>query len=255
MTSDWPDFCLTFNIRLNIDADIMFSLTKPISFLFLISYSLTNFAASSPTQPIASIQGAIRHFIDTEFKAAREFKYSLTHLDPRLKLPLCDQALQVFSQTGSLKPGHNSLGVHCNSAKKWTIYTVAQIQAFKQVVVVIQPLRRGTLIAKRHLALKSRDIADLRHGYLTNPELVVGKEAKRNLASGTVINSGLFVEPKIIKRGEKVSIEANSSYFNISMAGVALMDGSKGQNIRVKNIKSKRIIQATVVQPGQVSVD
>lgn len=38
------------------------------------------------------------------------------------------------------------------------------------------------------------------------------------------------------------------------MNGVAMMDGIKGQSIRIKNENSGRIINATVIEPGLVSV-
>jgi len=63
-----------------------------------------------------------------------------------------------------------------------------------------------------------------------------------------------MTEPKLIKRGEKVIIKVNSPNLEISVAGIALMDGVKNQNIRIKNIKSKQIVQATVVKQGQVVV-
>lgn len=230
----------------------MFSIRPYPIFLLLLLCSQDGYAE---TQSIASIQGAISRFINAEFRETQEFEFSVSHIDPRLQLPACPQTLQVFSQRGSLKAGANSIGIHCDGDRKWTIYTVAQIKAFKKVLVLSQPLRRGAILSKRHLTIKSRDIADLRQGYLTAPKLIIGKQAKRNLASGTVINSTHFVEPKLIKRGEKVTIQATSPYFSISMTGIALMDGSKGQPIRVKNIKSKRIIQATVINPGLVSVN
>jgi flagella basal body P-ring formation protein FlgA len=37
--------------------------------------------------------------------------------------------------------------------------------------------------------------------------------------------------------------------------GIAMMDGIKNQNIRIKNQKSKQVIQATVVKPGVVIVN
>jgi len=39
------------------------------------------------------------------------------------------------------------------------------------------------------------------------------------------------------------------------MNGVAMMDGTKGQLISVKNQNSGRIINATVIEPGLVSVN
>jgi flagella basal body P-ring formation protein FlgA len=59
----------------------------------------------------------------------------------------------------------------------------------------------------------------------------------------------------LIKRGDKVVISTKKSDFSIKMSGVAITDGTKNQLIKVKNQNSGRIINATVVEPGLVSVD
>ncbi len=231
------------------------SIVLRFSFVLLAIFTQNMFAASEQLQPIESIEAAIKHFIHQKYKTTTDFTYSHNPLDPRLQLPLCENPITITSQTGSIQAGRNSIGISCDTGKKWTVFTVLQVKAYKNVLVLSQPVRRGEIIGNRHLTFKRKDIADLRQGYLTHPAQVINKQAKRHFAAGAVINSANFVEPKVIKRGEKVSIQAVSPYFNISMAGIALMDGRKGQNIRVKNINSKRIIQATVIKTGLVSVN
>lgn len=205
-------------------------------------------------QPLSSIHSAIDQYIVNHFKTSNHYDYTLSQLDPRLRLPLCIDTLQVSTQTSTLKSGQNSIAVHCTSGTRWTIYTSAKIRSYQKVLVLTQPISRGEIITEKSLSYKDRDVGELRQGYLLNSVQVINKQAKRNLAAGIVINNNQFTEPKLIKRGEKVNIQAKSPFFNISMAGIAMMDGKKGQNIRVKNIRSKRIIQATVLKRGQVSV-
>ncbi len=205
-------------------------------------------------QTIPSIQAAISRYIVKKFKESNEYDYTLYKLDQRLKLPLCPNPLQIFTQTGSLKAGRNSIGVRCISKKKWTIFTGAQIRSYRKVLVLTRPIRRGEIITENQLAYEKRDVSNLHRGYILNSKKIINKQAKRHLSAGIVITGDNFAEPQLIKRGENVNIQAKSPYFHISMAGIAMMDGRKGQHIRVKNIKSKRIIQATVEKPGQVSV-
>jgi flagellar basal body P-ring formation protein FlgA len=63
-----------------------------------------------------------------------------------------------------------------------------------------------------------------------------------------------FIEPRLIKRGDKIIISTMQPAFSIRMNGIAMMDGTKGQLIRVKNENSGRIISATVIEPGLVSI-
>lgn len=230
------------------------TLKRFLSTLLLLQMHAPILLAAQAIQPLNSIQDAIGQFIDDHFKTTAHYEYGLAQLDTRLRLPLCSAPLQIYSQSGPLKPGRNTIGVQCDGDKKWNIYTAAQIKAYAKIVVLSKPVRRGEIITPSHLTLQNQDIAKLHQGYLVNPESIIHKQAKHYLAAGTVVNKADFAPPKIIKRGEKVNILASSAYFEIRMDGVALTDGHKNQRIKVRNVNSKRIIQATVVKPGLVTV-
>ncbi len=210
--------------------------------------------SASKTQSTSSIKEAVRHFVAAKLSLNTDYKLKLNSFDSRLKLPQCTESLEVFNHYGFIKPGRNSIGVKCDHNKKWTIFTTASISIFKDVLVLTQPIRRGEIFSANNLQYEKRDISTLRSGYLTDRLILVNKQATRNLNIGIVINQSNYKEPRLIKRGEKIYIQVNGPNLSISAAGIAMMDGIKGQNIRVKNLKSKQIVQATVVQPGQVVV-
>ena len=222
--------------------------------LILLFAGYTQQTTASQTQSVSSIQEAIHLYIASNLTLDTDYKVRLGQLDNRLQLSQCIEPLEIFTHSRSIKPGRNSIGVKCNGTKKWTIYTSAIIYIYKEVIVLSQPIRRGEMFSQHNLHLEKRDLSTIRSGYLTDPLVVVNKQATRNLGLGSVINKSNYTEPKLIKRGEKVTIKVSSQYLNISVMGIAMMDGIKGQNIRVKNEKSHQIIQATVVQSGQVVV-
>jgi len=209
---------------------------------------------ASQFQSIASIQEAITHYIHTHLNSSSDYQLKLGQIDSRLKLALCSEDLTVFTQKNTLKAGRNSIGIKCNSHKKWTIYTSAMISIYQEVIVLSQPIKRGEFYTESALHLEKREISTLRSGFFTTPENIINKQATRNLNHNAVITQSNITEPKLIKRGQKVIIKVNSPNLEISVAGIALMDGIKNQNIRIKNIKSKQIVQATVVKQGQVVV-
>lgn len=229
------------------------------SAIMMLGFSLAGYtpgttATTGPNQSIASIESAVSDYIRESFRDSRRHTLEVSQLDPRLQLPLCKQPLKVSSLNGAIRPGRNSLSVQCTGKKKWHIYTSADVQVFEKVVVLTQPMRRGDTLTRKQLDFKTLNVARLRSGYLTDPERVINQQARRHFAAGKVISRADFSEPDIIKKGERVSIAAMSPYFSIRMAGIALMDGQQGQTIRVKNIRSKRIVQATVIRPGLVKV-
>ncbi len=226
-----------------------------IKFLFIIYISFyAPQLLASKLQTTASIDKAVRHFIASSLPSETEYKATLSQFDNRLKIPFCKQALDIFIRNTSIKAGRNSIGIKCNAPKKWTLYNSVNISIFKDVVSLSQPIRRGEIFNESMLQLVTKDIATLRSGYFTDLRAIVNKEATRHLNLGSVVSKANITEPKLVKRGEKVFIKINTPNLEISTTGIAMMDGIKNQNIKIKNQKSKQIIQATVIKPGLVVV-
>jgi len=222
--------------------------------VFLLYATSIQQSTASQFQSIASIQEATRDYINSNLTFTSDYKFKIGQIDNRLKLPLCPEALKVSPAKATLKAGRNAIRVRCQSTKKWTIYTSAIIYIYKDVIVLSQPIKRGELYSKHNLQLEKKELSTLRSGFFTDVKNIINKQASRNLSIGSVISQSNMTEPKIIKRGEKVTINISNSNFAISATGIALMDGKKNQNIRIKNIKSKQVIYATVVKQGQVVV-
>lgn len=223
-----------------------------LGIMLLISY--IPLSKASQFQSIASIQKASRYYIMSNLPPSTNYKLTFRQIDNRLKLPLCGTALTVFTHKASLKAGRNSIGVKCDSNKKWTIYTTAIINIYKDVIVLSQPIKRGEFFTKNILQIQKKEVSTLRSGFFTDTKNILNKQASRNLNLGAVITRPNVKEPKLVKRGEKVTINISSPNLDISVTGVALMDGIKNQNIRIKNINSKQIVQARVVEQGKVVV-
>jgi len=201
-----------------------------------------------------SIYAAVNDYIAQHINIVSEYEISITPLDKLLKLPACSEALETFSPGEALKAGRASIGVRCNDPNRWSIFTSAAIKLYQEVLVLTQPVQRGELITRQHLALEKRDVTRLRDDFVTQVEQIVNKQAIRPLAQGSVVSPRSLAEPRLIKRGDKVVISAEQSAFSIKMNGTAMMNGSKGQLIPIKNQNSGRIINATVIEPGVVSV-
>ncbi len=242
------------SIRKRQNFDTMISINTLALLLFSLLAANPAVGYAKTTQSLDSLHKAIETYINNHYQESNQFDFVLPNIDPRLKLPACNMSLSVFSQSNHLKAGKNSLSLSCKGQKKWTIYTHVFINAYKNVLVLQKPMKRGDILTPHHLTFQPQNLAELRRGYLTNPAIVLNQEAKYNLKDGRVISSDIFVEPKIIKRGEKISIHAASTSFQVSMKGIAMSDGRHGENIRVKNITSKRTIFAKVIKPGHVQV-
>jgi len=172
-------------------------------------------------------------------------------LDPRLKLAPCDQ--YQFSLRSQKPIGRVSIGVRCSLPKPWAIYLPAQVQATKDVVVVRAGVERGSILSLTNLAVEPRDLSKIRSNFLTRVSDAQGFESVRRLSSGSVLYSNLIKQPLVVKRGERVNIQAGHGAITISAIGEALQDGAFGQQIKIRNLQSKKVVHAWVRSKGLVS--
>lgn len=223
--------------------------------LALASIFFTAAHADQNSQSHESIAEAIQNHIAQNINLPGEHEISLVPLDSRLNLPQCTGPLEVFTPTDLIKAGRITIGVRCNIEKKWSIFTSAIIKTYQMVVVLAQPIQRGEIISRQHLVIEKREVSNLREDFATQIEQVENKQAINQLNTGTILSLRNLVEPKLIKRGDKVMITTTQPNFSISTSGIAMMDGTKGQLIKIKNQNSGRVINGTVIEPGLVAVN
>ncbi len=221
-----------------------------VNFIFLVTAQ-----ADQGWQSHQSIAEVVNAYIAQNINLPGEYEVNLMPLDSRLRLPQCIDPLEAYTTGDRIKAGRATIGVRCNTGKKWSIFTSAIIKTYQMIVVLAHPVQRGEIITRQHLAIEKREVSNLREDFVTEFELVENKQVTRQLNSGTILSLRNLVEPKLIKRGDKVVISTTKSNFSIKMGGIAMMDGTKGQRIRIKNQNSGRLINATVIKPGLVSVN
>ena len=225
-------------------------------FLTLLALPLTTPAASTPSayQSLASIRHAVKTFIAGEHRGEKVSEIQIGHLDPRLRLAQCDRALDTFRSNGSRGYGAVTVGVRCQGAKPWTLYVSANIVAYGTVYTLAGSLPRGAILTRDDLKPVTRNLAELRPGYIAQADEAVGMALRRPLRMGEILDTNALKRPTLVRRGEQVQVVAESGGIRVSSKGTALEDGARGDRIRIKNMTSKRVIQARVVAANRVTV-
>lgn len=177
------------------------------------------------------------------------------HLDPRLRLTQCDIPLNAKLAPGSQLSGKTTVHVRCNSSKPWTVYLGAYIKLFANVIKTAEPLNRGHILQKKNLISAEEELSQLKYAYFTDMNRLIGKQLKRRLPQQKVIKVNYVKSPTLVKRGELVSIVTENAGYSVKMSGTAMMSGTKGDRIQVKNLSSKRIIEGTIKATGIVSIN
>lgn len=130
----------------------------------------------------------------------------------------------------------------------------AEVEALATVAVAAHPLRGGVVLSADDILTESRDLATLRSPCFEAAELV-GKRLRRSMRQAEAFRRTDLRFPPVIKHGDMVTITARKGALCISAKGQAQENGRAGGTIRVRNISSRKDIQARVTGPGQVEVE
>ncbi|HRL93275.1 MAG TPA: flagellar basal body P-ring formation chaperone FlgA [Pseudomonas sp.] len=233
-------------------------LLRVLPALLGLGYSLPAAAATTVPEQLIGItrdfleQAVTTHLERSEIQARHEIE--IQQIDPRLRLPLCDQSLTANLESPAQPVGRVTVRVRCPGSSPWTVFVPGQVHIYRQVVIVNRPLKRKSVLSPTDLALVERDIGLLNQGFLTDPEQAAGKKLTRPVLPDQVLTAAHLEQAEVIRKGDQVVITARSASVSVRMPGEALSDGATGEQIRVRNQRSERVIKARVTGPGQVEV-
>jgi flagella basal body P-ring formation protein FlgA len=126
---------------------------------------------------------------------------------------------------------------------------------YGNVVCTTRKLDRHQRLAASDLTVVRREIGSLDPAFLHRPEEAVGRQPKSSLQAGAILYRHQLDTPLLVKRGERVTIMAQSGEVMVTVPGQARDNGAAGERIRVKNLMSRKEISARVVDNSLVETE
>jgi flagella basal body P-ring formation protein FlgA len=227
-----------------------------ILYVLLLCMFFSNTQAAS-YQSHDSIHAAVHQFMTEHTEAVYEQRAEIKNgqLDSRLRLNQCSSPLEVYLPVGSRDLGRLTVGVKCTDSNPWSLHVPVTVTVYKNVIVAARSLSRGELLTQSDFKRVKYDMSKLPIGYIEDHADGLGMELKRRLSVGAPLTTSMLEKPKIVKRGQQVSIVARAGGMEVRMSGKALATGAVGERIRVLNVKSKKKLEGTVTPSGDIKVD
>jgi flagella basal body P-ring formation protein FlgA len=135
------------------------------------------------------------------------------------------------------------------------LWITAQIDVSKEVVICSRPMERHYVITEDDVRLEKMSLAELPHDVITDPLEVIGKRTKRVIDASSILRYNFIEVLPLVKRGDMVTIIAESEALQITTQGVVTEKGSKGEMVRVINTGSRKEIFARVRDARTVEVE
>lgn len=205
-------------------------------------------------------------------------KVEIAPIDPRVNVLECPQALLIDLPFAS----RESVRVRC-AQPAWQIYLRVQTRApATPVPAAVNPAQAGqaaqapkpaqaappvnrTTVITRHLIQRgsqlqpamleevSRPTQGLDPQAVSSLQDLVHGEAVRDLPAGQVIRSSDIRRAILVKQGQSALMSVGQDKgFQITVRVEAMQDGRMGEQIRLKNTESGRLLTGTVTGPNAV---
>lgn len=166
----------------------------------------------------------------------------------------CPQPLQVETQQQpSSVLGRQRIALTCSVQPDSSITVTAQATVFIKAVVATRVLEREEPITEGMLALQEIPVGKQERTFYSRLDQVAGLSAKRRIRTHQTITQDMLASPWLVRRGERVLMQARHGVIQANTEGEALADGRKDDVIRVKNVTSGKVIEAQVTGIGVVS--
>lgn len=199
----------------------------------------------------ARVRQAIRTHIQAGYADAT-VAISTPTLQQGLRMPPCAQSLEAFDPPGSRPGSRRTVGVRCPNG--WTLYVPTQVTREVNMVVLARPISRGQVLSAQDIRVEQRPAASMPLGFVSTPDLVIGREAKQALPAGLALRDSHLGGGRDVQRGQQVRLLVQRGGLQIESQGIAESDAAVGHWVAVRNPRSGRVVEGRVQEPGLVRV-
>lgn len=210
----------------------------------------------------ASIVG--QNMIETALKTALEEKgvtgsYRLVFDNGMEPIILPQNTIPAVAVSSlNVKPESNwfeaTLAAPSSESPVSTARVTGRIERLRTIPVLRETMNNGTIIGARDIDLIELPEKNVQPGMMLKPEELIGMTPRRMLTAGLPVKAGEIESPRIVTRGELVTMVLNEGGLTLTAQGKALEHGAKGDRIRVVNTASNKMIMAEVSGDKEVTL-
>jgi len=242
--------------------------TRSIKYIILISAVLIAIAGNSCFAAYVSndisgrVTKAIISYLVTKDPSysGKKFEVTYKYADKIFRELKFRNGVVTFS-IAELYPDFKPVGniivpiqVIVDDVPKEKIFLRTKVSVFDRIVVAKKRLKRGDLISSAEAGIEERDVAVLNPGIIKDMGIVNGKEAKTFIPNGNPVYDWMIKDRPLVKKTERVKINATSDSIVVGSVGQSLEDGNMGSEIKVKNLSSGKELIGVVTGTGEVTI-
>lgn len=137
-------------------------------------------------------------------------------------------------------------------ARRW--YVPVRVRWWAKAVVAREDIPARAVLSPSMLTVTRANVAGHAGRWWRDPQELAGVRANHDIAKGEVVFSSSVRRPPLVQRGREVVILARIGGVRVTALGKALRAANAGETVPVRNLRSKQVIQARVVDAHTVRV-
>lgn len=172
-----------------------------------------------------------------------------------VRIPPDSDGVEVVALSAA-QPGRFGVDFRSRTASDEVRFQLRAIgDEWRLMPVAAKPLKRGEVVSGEAVELMKMSSSVVGRDTVENISDIVGHAVTRDLGQGELFRVATLSIPPVVRAGARVTLLVKHGRLEASATGVALENGGIGQEIKVRNDVSKRMITGKVVEEGLVSVE
>jgi flagellar basal body P-ring formation protein FlgA len=201
-------------------------------------------AEISDPRDVAQLEALAKSEAALQFpKLTDRQRFLVGPIERNLQFEKCNRPIRPVVASPQHMKDRVMIELRCQDPKPWHIYVPVMIVGTSPVAVAVHAIVAGTVVKASDLKIEEHDVSELPLGFLDDPAIAIGLTASRPIAGGAYLTNQLLVAPKVVQRGQSVTLLADAGGISVRMAGRALSDGLMNQRVRVQNLSSGKIVE------------
>lgn len=190
--------------------------------------------------------------LDEVKKHYTEYKDPRFHIKTQLRdvfIPKGKASYTIKRIGDNLKIGGNSswmLRLMLDGKETKKILVRIKVDVYDNVVVAKDRITKGTKIKESDLETIKKDISRERKGYRSEPDLIIGEHARRDIYRNEALNPHLVEKPMIVVKGSHMRVIYRTQNLYLTNLAMAMKSGRKGDIIPLRTLKSKKTVYAVI---------
>jgi flagella basal body P-ring formation protein FlgA len=188
----------------------------------------------------------------TEMLHGCKFEMALNDANTALYLPVgSEAALEIDQMRYDLSRGDfNAVAVAGDVRRPVS----GKIYMLTQVPVPTRPLAIGEVITPDIMQNVDMRTGDISTSIIADPQALIGQSARRALPAMRPISVGDVTAPTLVKKGDLIILSLQEGPLYLTTQARALESGTEGDLIKVMNMTSRKILDASVTGAQEAAV-